>query len=162
MGSEIKSSVLIRPVWSVSRWRMRCLTLTRWSYSLVVSHRSTMTSWILWRNLNLKGNKLHFASSYQVRKSGHVWGHGSTGQELNSVLSVQSNTPGQWCRSSCVLYFLKMQCIPSFILNLCLEWEFTSSALTADSSGCLVVCPLIMVRLGTGSRGYKTLSGLIK
>lgn len=58
--------------------------------------------------------------------------------------------------------FLKVKCIPSFLLNLCLEWEFTSSALVADSSGCLVLCPLIMVRPGTRSQSYKMLSGLIK
>lgn len=74
---------------------------------------------------------------------------GTEGTQLNSVLPIQSNTPGQWCKSSCVLHFLKIKCFPPFVLNLCLEWEFTSSALTADSSGCLVVCPLIMIRLGT-------------
>lgn len=41
------------------RWRTPCLTWTRWSSSLAVSHRSTMISWISWKSLNLRGEFIH-------------------------------------------------------------------------------------------------------
>lgn len=39
------------------RWRMHYPTLTKWSCSLVVSLRSTMTSLTSWRSSNLRGKR---------------------------------------------------------------------------------------------------------
>lgn len=43
------------PLLLFCRWRTPCPTWTKWSCSLEVSHRFTMTFWISWKSLSLRG-----------------------------------------------------------------------------------------------------------
>ena len=56
------------------KWKMPSLTWTKSSSNLVTSLRSTMISWISWRNSNLRGARALFSVFFSLELSDFVFG----------------------------------------------------------------------------------------